>query len=270
MLSMFRRVKALGFAKTMLEQTLAPLTMFGETIPGSIYEDPYVLGYLHHIANCGMTLATRDKLSVEDRGRVAIEAFHAIAGANGRVAVENTVRFVEEQHELYLEGQRQADLMLRVAYGRLKPSDDPEVERAFSQAEELGNLMTLTPGPPSNLNAQASAIMGRRFTEYVRANHSLRKRAADRVTEVWDDAIRGAAEKWLYFSKVIVFKDDVELREKISSFSIPAFEGLRNNFPPLKEAPESVLFLIVLKCIERSGTHSRSQIETAFGIELPD
>jgi hypothetical protein len=49
MVSVFRRVKALGFAKSMLEQTLAPLAMFGETIPGSIYEDPYVLGYLHHI-----------------------------------------------------------------------------------------------------------------------------------------------------------------------------------------------------------------------------
>jgi hypothetical protein len=175
MLSMFRRVKALGFAKTMLEQTLAPLTMFGGTIPGSIYEDPYVLGYLNHIANCGMTLATRDKLSVEDRGRVAIEAFHAIAGANGRVAVENAVRFASEQNELYLEGQRQADRMVRVAYGQLKPSDDPEIARVFFQAEEIGNLTTLTPGAPSNPNAQASAIMGRRFTEYVRANHSLRK-----------------------------------------------------------------------------------------------
>jgi hypothetical protein len=76
--------------------------------------------------------------------------------------------------------------------------------------------------------------------------------------------------KVAYFLKVFVFKDDVGLREKISAFSTPAYQGLRNNFPPLKEAPESVLFLIVLKCIEKSGTHSRSQIETAIGIELPD
>jgi hypothetical protein len=169
------RVKALGFAETMLQQTLAPLTMFGETIPATIYEDPYVLGYLAGIAGCGAILATGDKLSVEDRGRVAVEAFHAIAGANGRVAGENTMRFASEQNELYLEGRRQAYQEVSVAYGQLKPSDDPEVERAFSQAEELGNLMTLTPGPPSNANAQASAILGGRFTKYVRANHSLRK-----------------------------------------------------------------------------------------------
>jgi hypothetical protein len=74
-------------------------------------------------------------------------------------------------NELYLEGRRQADLMVSVAYGRLKPSDDPEVATAFFQAEQIGNLMTLTPGAPGNLNAQASAIMGGRFTEYVKANH---------------------------------------------------------------------------------------------------
>jgi hypothetical protein len=94
--------------------------------------------------------------------------------------------------------------------------------------------------------------------------------AADRVIEIYDDAIGLAAEKWLHFSKVLVFKDDVELREKIYMFSVPAFEGLMNNFPPLKEAPEGVLYLIVLKGIEKSGTYSRSQIETAIGIELPD
>jgi hypothetical protein len=112
---------------------------------------------------------------IEDRGRVAVEAFHAIAGANGRVAGENTMRFASEQNELYLEGRRQAYQEVSVAYGQSKPSDDPEVQRAFSQAEELGNLMTLTPGPPSNPNAQASAILGGRFSKYVRANHSLRK-----------------------------------------------------------------------------------------------
>ena len=93
--------------------------------------------------------------------------------------------------------------------------------------------------------------------------------AADRVIEIWDNAIERAAGKWIYFSKTFVFKNGVPLRTKIIAFSVPAFEGLRNNFPPLKEAPETVLMLIVLKCIEKSRTHSRSQIETAMGITIP-
>jgi hypothetical protein len=94
--------------------------------------------------------------------------------------------------------------------------------------------------------------------------------AADRVVEIWDDVIERAAEQWIYFSKTVVFKDEVGFREKIIAFCVPVFQGLRNNFPPLKEAPEALLFLVVLKCIEKSGTHSRSQIEMAVGLELPD
>jgi hypothetical protein len=100
----------------------------------------------------------------------------------------------------------------------------------------------------------------------------FRKKAttADRTIEVWDDAVGHAAEQWIYFSKVFVFKDDAGLRERIFSFSIPMFEGLRSTFPPLKEAPDSVLLLLVAKCIEKSGTHSRPQIETALEMPLPD
>lgn len=94
--------------------------------------------------------------------------------------------------------------------------------------------------------------------------------AADRTIEVWDDAIAHAAEQWINYSKVLVFKSEVGLRERIFAFSVPMFEGLKNKFPPLREAPDAVLLLLVAKCIEKSGTHSRSQIETALGMPLPD
>ena len=53
MFDAFRRAKAVSVVKTMLHQMLAPLTVLGETIPSTIYEDPYVLGYLTAIAGFG-------------------------------------------------------------------------------------------------------------------------------------------------------------------------------------------------------------------------
>src|SRR5438128_11797098 len=64
MFDAFRRAKAVSVVKTMLHQMLAPLTVLGETIPSTIYEDPYVLGYLTAIAGFGTQMATQGKLSV--------------------------------------------------------------------------------------------------------------------------------------------------------------------------------------------------------------
>ena len=167
MFGAFRRAKALGVVKTMLQQTLEPLSRWGETtIPSSIYEDPYVLGYLVGIAGFGVKLATQDKLSTDDVGLVTIEAFHAIAGVNGRIAVENVVHFASEQNKRFREGQHQANSMVRVAYGLLGPNDDPQIARMFSQAAESG-IGALT-GGPRNPNAEASALMSMRyFVEYT-------------------------------------------------------------------------------------------------------
>jgi hypothetical protein len=168
MLSAIRRAKALSVAKAMLQQTLAPLTAFGETVPRWIYEAPYVLGYLGGLTSFAITVATQDKLSAEDRGRVAVEAFHAIAGANGRIAVENTVRFASEQHDAYADGRRQADRLVRVAYGQLGSEDDPEIAQMFSNAAKGGPVLT----DPSKLGSQAAALMEmKHFVGYVRSRH---------------------------------------------------------------------------------------------------
>jgi hypothetical protein len=85
-----------------------------------------------------------------------------------------------------------------------------------------------------------------------------------------DGATAFAADKWLYFTKTLPFKDDVSFLDRIICFLPPAFEGLRKNFPALRQAPEAVLLLIVAKGIEFSGTHSRAELEAALGVPMPD
>jgi hypothetical protein len=170
MFGVFRRAKALSVSKALLQQTLATLTWFGRTVPGTIYEDPYVLGYLVGMAHFAIKLATQEKLSMVDQVRVALEAIHATAGANGRVAAENSVRFSSEKNEFFREGHRQAIRISQVADGQLGPNDDPEIARVFSQAAEMsmGGMMLGSSDP----KAQAAAILERKyFNEYVRTNH---------------------------------------------------------------------------------------------------
>jgi hypothetical protein len=51
-------------------------------------------------------------------------------------------------------------------------------------------------------------------------------------------------------------------------FSVPAIEGLKNNFPVLK-SDEALCMMIIAKGIEESGSYSREEIESALGVNLP-
>ncbi|WP_298671317.1 hypothetical protein [uncultured Sphingomonas sp.] len=93
---------------------------------------------------------------------------------------------------------------------------------------------------------------------------------ADAAIAVMPQAIEAASEKWRFFCEKLVFKAEVPLADRIASFTVPFFQGARQNIPALKEAPDAVLLLIVAKGIERSGTHTKAQIEQALGTRLPD
>jgi hypothetical protein len=97
-----------------------------------------------------------------------------------------------------------------------------------------------------------------------------KKSKADAVIDVLDSSINFAADKWLYFIKALPFKDDVTLRQKVSMFMTPVGEGLRSNFPALRQANDAILLMIVAKGIEYSGTHSRAELEAALGLPMPD
>ena len=92
---------------------------------------------------------------------------------------------------------------------------------------------------------------------------------ADEAMEVMDDAIQFAAEKWEYYVGVMNFADSVSLYEIIMTFMIPAEEGLKNNFAALQSAPEALSLVIIAMGVERSGTHSKEEIEEALGVPLP-
>ena len=102
----------------------------------------------------------------------------------------------------------------------------------------------------------------------------IRKRAtnqskAQTAIALFPDAVSHVAGEWLGFNEVLKFKKDVPLEQIIFVFSVPAFEGLRLKFLRLREAPESLLLMIVAMGVEKSGTHSRLEIEKALGAKLP-
>ena len=98
-----------------------------------------------------------------------------------------------------------------------------------------------------------------------------RKRArAVAARELISEVVDIACEKWTYFHGSLPFKADVSLRDKISTFYVPFSEGLEQNIPELRDAPEGLVLMLIAKGIVKSGTHSRSEIEIALGAKLPD
>lgn len=82
-------------------------------------------------------------------------------------------------------------------------------------------------------------------------------------------AIRHASIKWRDFQQSLVFKSDVGLADQIALFLVPMTQGLRGKYEALKEAPDAIFVLIVAMAVEESGTHTRSEIESALDVKLP-
>jgi hypothetical protein len=93
-------------------------------------------------------------------------------------------------------------------------------------------------------------------------NH--RKKRADEAVGVFHPTADIVAEKWRAFCQSTKFKDDVTLGQKIAVFSAPVFEGMRENIPELRTAPDSFLLMILASAIDRSGTNSREEIVDAL------
>jgi hypothetical protein len=93
-----------------------------------------------------------------------------------------------------------------------------------------------------------------------------KQKHAEQVMAVLPDAIEIVAKKWGYFLNTLMFEEEIPLRERIIMFSDPVFDGLRTNLAALESAPDSLLRLIVVKGIERSGTHTSAEIEEALGL----
>ena len=93
-----------------------------------------------------------------------------------------------------------------------------------------------------------------------------KRRHAECVMAVLPNAIEIAANRWVDSLNSSTSEEQIPLRERIIMFSVHMFEGLRTSLAALESAPESLLRLIVVKGIERSGTHTSAQIEEALGL----
>lgn len=97
-----------------------------------------------------------------------------------------------------------------------------------------------------------------------------RQSKADAAVAVLGDAIVLASERWQFVCDKVPYRADVELVDQISAFTVPFYEGARKTFPALRDAPDCLLLLVVAQGVERSGTHSRAEVEQALGVRLPD
>jgi hypothetical protein len=95
------------------------------------------------------------------------------------------------------------------------------------------------------------------------------KSKADAALGVMDSTVATAAEKWRLFCDKVSYRDNVGLADRIAAFSVPFGDGARQNIPALRTAPDGLLLLIVAMGVEKSGTHSRAEIESALGVKLP-
>jgi hypothetical protein len=139
--STFRRYreinKAIGAAEKMLREFLLSETHF-RTLPSSIYEDPYIWGYLSTVTMHWLDLVyaelAQNIFSVDEKARVARGAIVAVAGMGVKryVAIRHT--FTGEET---LKGMHQAQKMIAVMCGQLGAGDDPEVADAFRGALKL-------------------------------------------------------------------------------------------------------------------------------------
>jgi hypothetical protein len=94
---------------------------------------------------------------------------------------------------------------------------------------------------------------------------------ADAALAVMPEATALVSERWRYVCDTLPYKAGVPLEDRIASFCIPMYEGLRKTFPSLRAAPESFLLIVVVKGIERAGTHTSEELYGALGMPpLPD
>jgi hypothetical protein len=71
------------------------------------------------------------------------------------------------------------------------------------------------------------------------------------------------------FRDRVKFKDEVPLFEEITAALPPISKSLEDEFSELGDAPDGVLFMILASGIVMSGTHSKSEVESAIGAPIP-
>ncbi len=79
--------------------------------------------------------------------------------------------------------------------------------------------------------------------------------------------IERAARKWSYFEKAMPFKAEVPLATRIRAFKMPFLEGVRNDYPMFKDAPDDEFDPMIALGIDQTGTHSIVEVQRALGLK---
>jgi hypothetical protein len=79
--------------------------------------------------------------------------------------------------------------------------------------------------------------------------------------ELTNRVIDRAKRKWMYFSESLPLKSDVPLERRIDAFRMPFLEGLRLDYPMFREVSDDFFDPMIALGIERSGSHSLSELE---------
>jgi hypothetical protein len=76
------------------------------------------------------------------------------------------------------------------------------------------------------------------------------------------------AERWVYFTNTLVFKEGVPLEKRFLMFLQPMEEGIKISFPQLRDSPEAVLLLAVARGVVRSGTVSKADLAASLNFPI--
>jgi hypothetical protein len=91
-----------------------------------------------------------------------------------------------------------------------------------------------------------------------------KKSKSDAVIEIYDELVSAAETKWLEYNDVMKFKDNVALKDIVTSFLMIIDEALRKNYKQLEDAPDEVIILIVINGILKSGTHTVEELDSVY------
>ena len=83
------------------------------------------------------------------------------------------------------------------------------------------------------------------------------------------ELVEAASGRWRVFDRALAPKSEVALCERIMLFAHAAMQGIRSNYRELRTAPDGVLMLVVALAVLKSGTHTRTEVEAALGVDLP-
>jgi hypothetical protein len=71
-------------------------------------------------------------------------------------------------------------------------------------------------------------------------------------------------EKWVRFTQMLHFKDDVPLSNRIEAFAPLARDFIRTRYPIILTGPAGVFWLIIFDAVRQSGTNSVDEINSAI------